>query len=773
MSKLKNFYKKNSFLLKVLISYFIVSSFLLSTFSLLLVRTYTQKSIEEIKETTQNMVNQSSNTLDLLITTTFGYLYDLYANDASIISALCNTTFDEFEKIDIINKLNRILNTHRFLHSVYIYNKAADIVFSTNPSGNAMVTTVTDFYDKGAIDVIKNITRYKGLFIPRRADFKIDNAVIKENLVSLVLHMAKPDEEPVSAFIVNFKQTDFQKTITNGKLGSQFQTFIVDNSGIIISHTEPSMINKNVIKLSYIKKILSSSQKEGSFIEQTNDGKYFVSYAKANTLGWTIVGIGEYNKLLLQSMRMRRSITIMTFIFNLLAVFIVLLFTRNIYFPLYNLIKEIRNKNKDQISEMNEYELLNWTFHNLLENVKELKTNVHKFLPAKKKEIIFQLLNNEIPEEMELASIFEKYNIQLNNPYYVVVVFKLDHFHNLCITNKATDISLFKFAVLNIASEIIQREFSNEGIENGLDHISLIVGLKSKNINEAKESLTSLIKEIQKYVYKYFEISTTASIGTVVEKIQQVNNSYKSALTASNYRLLYGTSSIIYFDDIQDNLRTVQDYPYEQEIQISKSIKARNLKKSEEYIDEFFDVVKNSNPDEAFTYIMQLCIVMLRSQRNQDNETGNFEIDFKTFYNEMSKYETLDEVKAYVKELCKRIIDAQIMEVMNKKQSIAAEIKEFIDKNYQNAELTIYDIADYVELSPNYARTIFKEVYGISPTDYLIEARINKAKDLLKTTDMSAKKISEMIGFSDSRYFYVIFKKYTGKTADEFRREIS
>lgn len=48
---------------------------------------------------------------------------------------------------------------------------------------------------------------------------------------------------------------------------------------------------------------------------------------------------------------------------------------------------------------------------------------------------------------------------------------------------------------------------------------------------------------------------------------------------------------------------------------------------------------------------------------------------------------------------------------------------------------------------------------------------MNKAKELLIQTDYTVKKIAELVGFSDNRYFYITFKRYTGKTAEEFRKE--
>ncbi|MNL78683.1 Bifunctional transcriptional activator/DNA repair enzyme AdaA [compost metagenome] len=68
-------------------------------------------------------------------------------------------------------------------------------------------------------------------------------------------------------------------------------------------------------------------------------------------------------------------------------------------------------------------------------------------------------------------------------------------------------------------------------------------------------------------------------------------------------------------------------------------------------------------------------------------------------------------------------------------------------------------------------RKLFKEETGKSVAEYLAELRFQKAKELLVSTDQPAKKIGELVGFDNTSYFYVSFKKHVGMTPDHFRRE--
>ncbi len=85
--------------------------------------------------------------------------------------------------------------------------------------------------------------------------------------------------------------------------------------------------------------------------------------------------------------------------------------------------------------------------------------------------------------------------------------------------------------------------------------------------------------------------------------------------------------------------------------------------------------------------------------------------------------------------------------------------------------LTVDSIADVAGRSKNYFSTQFKKELGLSFVDYLNKVRLEHAKILLKSTGYMTYEISELVGYSEYRYFGTLFKKYTGKTPSEYREE--
>lgn len=88
-----------------------------------------------------------------------------------------------------------------------------------------------------------------------------------------------------------------------------------------------------------------------------------------------------------------------------------------------------------------------------------------------------------------------------------------------------------------------------------------------------------------------------------------------------------------------------------------------------------------------------------------------------------------------------------------------------------NASINIEQLAGELNVGYSYFRQMFRKYTGISPTQYHLSLRIQKAKDLLVSTDQSFKQIALNLGFESYFYFSRIFKDKTGKSPMEFRKE--
>lgn len=96
------------------------------------------------------------------------------------------------------------------------------------------------------------------------------------------------------------------------------------------------------------------------------------------------------------------------------------------------------------------------------------------------------------------------------------------------------------------------------------------------------------------------------------------------------------------------------------------------------------------------------------------------------------------------------------------KTRLVAEAKEYIEKHYENCDLTLSMTAEAVGVTSNYLSTLLSKETGETFSEYLNKVRIRQAIVYLKTTDMTFQEIALKIGYRDGYYFSRMFKKIMG-----------
>lgn len=112
------------------------------------------------------------------------------------------------------------------------------------------------------------------------------------------------------------------------------------------------------------------------------------------------------------------------------------------------------------------------------------------------------------------------------------------------------------------------------------------------------------------------------------------------------------------------------------------------------------------------------------------------------------------------------------MELAKKDRIVGEEricqIKQYIDQNYHE-DLSLEHLGKVFSLSPYYLSHIFKKTFEIPPMQYLYRRRIGEAQSLLITTPYSITEVASRVGFGDSNYFTVQFRKYVGMPPRAYR----
>ncbi len=123
--------------------------------------------------------------------------------------------------------------------------------------------------------------------------------------------------------------------------------------------------------------------------------------------------------------------------------------------------------------------------------------------------------------------------------------------------------------------------------------------------------------------------------------------------------------------------------------------------------------------------------------------------------------------------LHKEVVEAftKVMKELKNKRLYSKPIMRCIDYIYNNLHnrITLEELAREAELSEGYLSKLFHSEVGVTVVQYIVNKKIDAAKNLLISTEYSTVEVANYLNFSTESYFINVFKKYTGLTPKRFR----
>lgn len=382
-------------------------------------------------------------------------------------------------------------------------------------------------------------------------------------------------------------------------------------------------------------------------------------------------------------------------------------------------------------------------------NIAVLQTNFLKSV------IDGSLLDSDIPTG------FWNYDISLED-YQVISI-------QFLINDKFTQIEKNKFyiSILNFFGmsftgyQIHQIPFNKE-------HFCIIVHhLSDLNSNSLKKVCNNLADTLGAFMH----LNVIIGISSRFNDPSDLASAYQQADLFSN----------TFFMDHSQNVFCAADGA-----SFSQSVDMKQLKG---IIDNLSFELQKGTETEVYYYLEQLFTIQSHAGMDIIKSTGITVINLCDKL--LSPYDTTVQVKLHnphiisdllsctlfmqYKEIITSVVEMTSRHLQNYAQNrnkLVLNTLEYIDQHYQN-NITLLDIADAVHMNSSYLSRTFKEHTGTTIIATLNKKKLDRAKELLLTSDMKIYEIAESIGMNDTTYFSHFFKKNLGVTPKEFKENNS
>ncbi len=317
--------------------------------------------------------------------------------------------------------------------------------------------------------------------------------------------------------------------------------------------------------------------------------------------------------------------------------------------------------------------------------------------------------------------------------------------------------------------ELTEQYFVNDSYVNVfLDNSRRIIILS----NESAIDLWECCDAIKSMLINRLKCFVFIGVGNAYNALDEIYISYKEACDALKYRSIVGENQVVSFFDISWSGEKKLNFNNELLENFCFYLKSTLKDKTEELVSEAFLEARTAfvSIEEvrvfACNFIANILNVLIESKIRQEEVFEANAQPFETVF----RLDTLPKAEEFIKQISFKAIQA-INSLQGKKaRKIIQDVREYIDCNYTQPGLSFSEVAKKFYVNLSYLSRTFKEETGLTFVDYLNKLRMEKAIKLLNSTDKKAYEIAEEVGISDSHYFSVCFKKYTGLSVNDFRK---
>lgn len=244
---------------------------------------------------------------------------------------------------------------------------------------------------------------------------------------------------------------------------------------------------------------------------------------------------------------------------------------------------------------------------------------------------------------------------------------------------------------------------------------------------------------------------------------------YMQALVALKNCIYQRVQTIFTYD--KDRMDREIRFPDEIMGRMVNAMKSLNEEGLCAHIKDLMSVYKESNCS-----ILRLKNHMMFLGTNLERLCESFGIDPGYSKNILSFTANIEEMKTFSE--LEEVLSSNIAEISagirqmkeyKTKSYRMNNIMKYVDENFTR-DISLQEVAEYANLSVGYLSNYFKTEAGMNFVEYITYRRMERAKELLVSTNDKVYHIAEQVGYTNSQYFTTLFKKQIGVTPAEYRQ---
>jgi two-component system, response regulator YesN len=434
--------------------------------------------------------------------------------------------------------------------------------------------------------------------------------------------------------------------------------------------------------------------------------------------------------------------------------------------------KAIHFGSSDYLLKPIEPEILNQTLEKAVKEWKKEEVDrkrketssllINEMKPVYRDRKLTHIMNSDSIQD----ELYEEFGwLQQSRPYILALV----RVEGKTIEAFQGDRDLTYFSILNVINEILMEYECGIGFRYLSKKGQIIIIFWDKF-----ERIEKILVQMYRTLRDVMDISCPIAVGKLVNSSTKLIDSYQQAREVLlNRNILIDCESKVFINSLQSSPSVKSLMSYAPSIELA--IKTGEIGAFEELIIQIAEDLTGNNylsPRQLLNLQNEYMVISNKWFKYYNfsiKEPEGIEERVELFFDSNGTFK-LEEYKQRIKREIGIFLKKIKKSTLQKNNNIIFDIEKYLQENF-NRDVKLQEISDHFYISREYISRKFKQDFHVNISDYIVRIRMERAKSLLKNSQLKIYEIANMIGYQDDKYFRKVFKKVEGMTPNEYRAE--
>ncbi len=657
--------------------------------------------------------------------------------------------------IDVINQLYVFNSTNNFIVDLAFYPRHGNLIFTSETSSRIDIYT-NDIWNYTLWETKEfNKALYAENKIWRGSEKINRNHTSEGNYLTVVYPLMMTNYyKPDATLLIQLDELFLKNLINSDSTSSSdFDFIIVNTDGELIYRLNES---SSIPISSLVSASTKTSLSKNHFY--WNKDTYSLLTTSSSYNGWKYISLSPIHLSMGKLEGLRDLFALALLLIIILGGGFSILFSRMNYNPLRQLRMFIQSSTGEISNNKNEIEAAKESILVLQRTKEEV---VKKGRESMKQAFIFKLLNGEFEKLEDMKKEGSLIGYSEWNKYLRVIYVVPEQNDNSSIDKE--HISEIMLVELGCYYTVYS------GVH--LDSTGIILILSAEDTDDImlREVLSSLISKI----FNECNNNVFVSVGGAYTGVNEVLLSYMEATDSSKYRLINGSNNIIFYSEICNSHREIFVYPKLEIEALREAIQLFDSDRIQHILNDLIRLIthKHNSLFAAICLSYDIINTLLKGAEQLESDIISTSCKKKDFL-QNQKFNSIEDITKIIEQLGNSLCE-QLRKNNNCIVDFEHKVQQFIKRNYDDPSFSIQAIAEQLGLSLTTLSRQYKNRTGQNIKDYISNLRLEKAKELLVSTEQSVSEVSKAIGYLSENSFINKFKQIEGITPGTYRKTYS